>query len=151
MSRLLRFLHQAWTPPTNPTTPFTGKTIIVTGANSGLGFEAALKLLQLNASLVILAVRDIERGEAAKEEILRRVVGAGKEIGVDEGGSEIEEKVRVWECDMSDYRSVVRFVERVGALERVDCAVLNAGVFGVEFRVREGGYGWEEVLQVNVL
>jgi NAD(P)-dependent dehydrogenase (short-subunit alcohol dehydrogenase family) len=34
-------------------------------------------------------------------------------------------------------------------LQRVDGVVLNAGIFGVQYKER--GYGWEEVLQINVL
>ncbi|KAE9378535.1 putative short-chain dehydrogenases/reductase [Stipitochalara longipes BDJ] len=138
MSRLLHFLTQAWSPPANPTTSFAGKTVIITGANSGLGFEAAVKLHQLGCSCLVVGVRDLTKGEAAKKEILRRT-------GVGAGGGTIE----VWKCDMDDYESLLAFSEKVEGLERVDCVVLNAGIFGVAYKV--GRYSWEEVLQVNVL
>jgi NAD(P)-dependent dehydrogenase (short-subunit alcohol dehydrogenase family) len=138
MSRLLHFLTQAWTPPTDPTTSFAGKTIVITGANSGLGFEAALKVYQLGCSVLILGVRDLAKGEVAKKEILNRA-GKGEEEGM----------IEVWSCDMDDYEILQAFVGKIGELERVDAVVLNAGVFGVKYE--KGRYGWEEVLQVNVL
>ncbi|KAL6711118.1 oxidation resistance protein 1 [Coniothyrium glycines] len=44
-------------PPTDPIMTFTGKTVLVTVANTGLGFEAAVKYVQKGASKLILAVR----------------------------------------------------------------------------------------------
>ncbi|KAF5988825.1 retinol dehydrogenase 12 [Fusarium bulbicola] len=52
-----------------PTTSFQGQTIIVTGSNTGLGLEAARHFVRLDAELVILAVRSLEKGEAAKASI----------------------------------------------------------------------------------
>jgi hypothetical protein len=41
-------------PPNDPTyLSFRGKTVLVTGANSGMGFQAALKYAQLGASKLI--------------------------------------------------------------------------------------------------
>lgn len=52
-----------------PTRDFTNETVIVTGANAGLGLEAARHFTRLNAAKVILAVRSISKGEAAKQSI----------------------------------------------------------------------------------
>jgi NAD(P)-dependent dehydrogenase (short-subunit alcohol dehydrogenase family) len=144
MARLVHFLTQAWTPPADPTTSFTGKTIVITGANTGLGFEAALKIYALGAECVVMGVRDIAKGEAAKAEVEKRcssVEGAGQEGVV--------RRIEVWKCNMDDYSSILRFVEKVNALEKLDGVVLNAGIFGVSYKL--GNYSWEEVLQVNVL
>ena len=43
----------------------TGKTVIVTGANSGIGFEAAKHFARMNPGKLILACKSKERGEAA--------------------------------------------------------------------------------------
>ena len=48
-----------------------GKLIIVTGGNSGIGYEAALALAGRNAH-VILAVRSVDKGEEAAREIRQR-------------------------------------------------------------------------------
>ena len=50
----------------DPMYPFASQTIIVTGSNTGLGFDPTKYFIRLNASKVILAVRTVSRGEAAK-------------------------------------------------------------------------------------
>ncbi|MCJ1301241.1 hypothetical protein MMC08_004040 [Hypocenomyce scalaris] len=125
-------------PPTlaQPTTSYTAKTIIVTGSNTGLGLEAALKFVTLDAKRVILAVRSLTKGETARRQIEERT----KRTGV----------VEVWELDMASFASVQAFAARVGReCERVDVLVLNAGLI---VREKKGGKeGWEETLQVNTL
>jgi retinol dehydrogenase-12 len=49
-----------------PTKDFTGQTIISTGANTGLEFEAAKHFIRLHASEVILAVRSLEKAVSQK-------------------------------------------------------------------------------------
>ena len=48
---------QVFTTPAYPTTDCTGRTIIVTGANTGLGKEAVRHLVRLNADRVILTAQ----------------------------------------------------------------------------------------------
>jgi retinol dehydrogenase 12 len=50
-----------------------GRVVVVTGANVGLGFKAAKALYKLNPERMILACRGIEKGDAAKAEILKIV------------------------------------------------------------------------------
>jgi retinol dehydrogenase 12 len=45
------------------TADLTGKTVVVTGANIGLGFEAAKHLARMNPKKLIIAVRSQEKGE----------------------------------------------------------------------------------------
>ncbi|KAK4239292.1 hypothetical protein C8A03DRAFT_43060 [Achaetomium macrosporum] len=117
---------------------FSGKTVLITGANSGLGLAAATKFASLSVSRLILAVRNIEAGQAAREAIEADTGPGGKGV------------VEVWELDMDSYESIKAFVKRVNEeLERLDVVVLNAGVYMVDYRV--GRYGVEETLQVNTL
>ena len=57
----------------------TGKRVIVTGANSGTGKEAARRLAAAGAH-VIMAVRTMAKGEQARAEILARHPGARLEV-----------------------------------------------------------------------
>ncbi|MFD1588010.1 oxidoreductase [Halorientalis brevis] len=59
-------MSDAWTAADLP--DLTGKTVIVTGANSGLGFEAT-KQFAASGATVVVACRSTERGESAADEI----------------------------------------------------------------------------------
>jgi len=117
------------------TSDFTNQKVIVTGSNTGLGLEAARLLLRLNASKVILAVRTLSKGEAAAKSIISSCnVPASR--------------VEVWQLDMSNKESIVAFAQRAAALDRLDAAILNAGVFNFK---RNDVDGIEAHLAVNVI
>lgn len=99
-----------------PTGSFEGKTIIITGGNSGLGKEAARHYARLGASRLILAVRDLDKGHNAKREI--------------ESSTQcVASVIQVWKLDMASYASVRKFAARVcNELDRVDIFHANAGV-----------------------
>jgi NAD(P)-dependent dehydrogenase (short-subunit alcohol dehydrogenase family) len=90
-----------------------GKLIVVTGANSGTGKEAARRLAQAGAH-VVLAVRTIAKGEQAREEILAAQPGA---------------QLDVRRIDLADLASVQEFADSLIADGApVDVLVNNAGV-----------------------
>lgn len=118
----------------SPTYDYTGKTVIVTGSNVGLGKEAARHFVRLGASTVILAVRSIEKGEAA----MRDIESSTRKQGV----------VQVWQLDMSSYQSVLDFSAKASKeLNRIDVALLNAGVARSQWELAEGE---ESTITVNV-
>src|SRR5579871_5075743 len=100
------FFTAKYRPPNDVHASFVGKNIIVTGSNTGLGFEAAVKFVALGASKVILGVRSIEKGQNAEKQIEART---GK-TGVTE----------VWQVDMGDYESIKAFAKRVDTLDHLD-------------------------------
>ncbi len=112
----------------------TGKTVVVTGANSGIGLETALALARAGARTMITA-RDAERGQAALETIRR------------EAGTE---QVDLVLFDLASLESV-----RVGAAEildrtdRIDVLVNNAGLVLTDRR--ETTDGFEATFAVNHL
>jgi NADPH:quinone reductase-like Zn-dependent oxidoreductase len=59
------FQDQRTKVPPVPQVDLTGKNVVVLGANTGLGFEAAHHFARMGAGKVILACRSRERGEAA--------------------------------------------------------------------------------------
>jgi NAD(P)-dependent dehydrogenase (short-subunit alcohol dehydrogenase family) len=136
MATLFRIIKNAWfTPPKDVKESYTGRNVIITGATSGIGLEAAVKFVNLGASKVIIAARDLSKGEAVKADIEART---GKR-GV----------LEVWELDLDSYDSVIAFSERAKALDHLDIAVLNAGLRKSSFV--QSKYGWELDLQVQVL
>lgn len=111
--------QQAAIPPT-PDLDLTSQTIIVTGATGGIGFETSLQLLRHRASNLILAVRDLDKGETARTRLLedpeiRRVNASAV--------------VEVFQLDLRDFKSVVAFADQVmHNVERLDVLLLNAGI-----------------------
>ncbi|KAL8658815.1 MAG: hypothetical protein Q9202_007418 [Teloschistes flavicans] len=137
MSFLYSLLYSKLHPPLPPTSSFQHRTVLVTGANCGLGFEAALKFVSLGATSVILACRSPAKGEDAKREIEART-GCARDV------------LSVLPLDMGRYESIRAFVQRLKSEGvQLDVALLNAGVVQPEHRV--SGEGWEETLQVNVM
>ena len=63
------FVRQVLFTPPEQRQRWDGKSVIVTGANTGLGLEAARQFVSLGAEKVILAVRSLDKGERAKESI----------------------------------------------------------------------------------
>ncbi|KAK4168180.1 hypothetical protein QBC43DRAFT_309822 [Cladorrhinum sp. PSN259] len=119
-----------------PTGNFAGQTIVVTGSNVGLGKEAARHYARLGASKIILAVRSLDKGEEAKQEIVATTGIA-------------ENAVQVWHVDMGSYASVEKFAARVNSdLERVDIFHANAGLAREQFHLVEKD---EEMITVNVI
>ncbi len=102
----------------------SGRVAIVTGANSGIGFETARMLAQKGAH-VVLACRSAERGRAAVGLIVAQNPPGRVELSV---------------LDLSDLDSVAAFAERfVATHERLDLLVNNAGVMVPPFsRTKQG-------------
>lgn len=118
-----------------PSQSFAGLTIIVTGANSGIGLEAARHFVRLDATKVILAVRNLQKGNEAKESI---IASTDKEESI----------IDVWELDLASRTSVEAFAARANSLERLDIVVENAGVLTHDFSLAEGH---EQMITVNVI
>lgn len=97
----------------------SGKTYIVTGANVGLGLEACRHLVSAHAKKVIMAVRNIQAGEAARADI--------------EGSTGIKGVAEVWNLDLAKPSSVQSFADKaIESLDRIDALIENAGVAHTE-------------------
>ncbi|KIW62684.1 hypothetical protein PV04_10837 [Phialophora macrospora] len=136
--RTLLYSQFFGTPP-SPTKSFANQVVIVTGSNVGLGFEAARHFYRLNCAKLILAVRTVSKGQAAKEDIVRSV----------KHRSDGAEAIDVWPLDLCSTKSTLAFADRVQKeLPRLDAVVENAGIFNPGWIVSEG---FEQTIQVNVL
>ncbi|KAJ5390956.1 Short chain dehydrogenase atnD [Penicillium cataractarum] len=129
------FLYsQVFVRPIYPTRSFEGQTVLITGSNVGLGLEAARHVVRLGAARVILGVRNVPAGEAAKEEIEKST----RRPGVCE----------VWEVDLASHSSTLAFGDRIAQLPRLDAAILNAAVATRTYQQAEG---YERTITVNVI
>jgi NAD(P)-dependent dehydrogenase (short-subunit alcohol dehydrogenase family) len=99
-----------WTA--NDIPDLTGRIAIITGATSGIGFEAALALAGKGAETV-LAVRDVARGEACAKRNRTQHPGA---------------KLQVMALDLASLSSVQKFAEAASALPAIDILLNNAGL-----------------------
>ncbi|KAK5081415.1 hypothetical protein PMZ80_011165 [Knufia obscura] len=137
MPGVIQFLNGQFSTPPTPNVDLAGRTILVTGANSGLGLDAAKLLLRLNCSTIVLACRSIAKGERAKQEIL-----STSRLDND------KPTIVVFELDLCSFISVAAFADRCQNLPRLDAAILNAGVDLTEFSLTEG---YETTITVNVI
>jgi NAD(P)-dependent dehydrogenase (short-subunit alcohol dehydrogenase family) len=116
----------------------TDRTVVVTGANSGIGREAS-RVLAARGATVVMACRSVDRGETAAEEI-------AAEIGRD--GTSTPGKLEVRECDLADLDSVASFADDVREdYDALDCLANNAGVMAVPYG--ETAQGFETQFGVN--
>jgi NAD(P)-dependent dehydrogenase (short-subunit alcohol dehydrogenase family) len=103
----------------------SGKTIVVTGANSGLGFEASRAFAAKGASLV-MACRNPEKAEEALRKIL---------VEHPRG------KVELMPLDLASLASVRRFAEDLASrAQRLDVLCNNAGVMALPRRETADGF-----------
>lgn len=112
----------------------SGKTIIVTGGNSGLGFEAVKAFVSKNA-YVIMACRSLDRGDVAKSKIIKLFPKA---------------QITVMELDLSSLQSIYSFVARFKKnFVRLDVLLNNAGIMMVPYGMTLDGF--EKQLGTNHL
>jgi len=112
----------------------TSKTIIVTGATSGIGKEAA-RVLAKRGAHVILAVRNVKLGETVSAEILLESPTA---------------RVDVMHLDLNSLTSVREFVENFKAHKLpLNILLNNAGLIYMKFRLSQDGV--EETFAINHL
>src|SRR5438046_2264426 len=106
-----------WTPRQMP--PQQGRLAIVTGANSGIGYQTARYLSHIGAT-VILACRNAEKGEAARAKIVAEYPSALVEPRI---------------LDVADLDSVRRFAtEFLNEGKPLDLLINNAGVMAIPER-----------------
>ena len=116
-------MKENWTTEFIP--DLNGKVIIVTGGNSGLGFES-VKTFAGKGAEVILASRSKENGEKAKTEILEKVPDG---------------KIEVAQLDLADLESVRRFVKNFQQKHsQLDVLLNNAGIMTTPYFTTKDGF-----------
>lgn len=111
-----------------------GRTVVITGANSGLGFETARVFARHNAE-VVLACRDLEKARLAGDRILAEGPAAS---------------VRLLELDLASQASVRRAAAQVNHDHpKIDLLINNAGAVVSRHQLTEDGF--EKTLATNHL
>ena len=114
---------QRWTVDDVP--DLTGMTAVVTGANSGVGYETAIELARHGAD-VTLACRSASRGESALRRLKSDATGATGELA---------------QLDLGDLTSVDRFSNHFCAThDKLDLLINNAGVMATPYRTTASGF-----------
>ena len=114
---------ETWTTDDMP--DLIGKVIIVTGANSGIGYEAA-KAFARKGAQTILACRSMEKAQAAQDQIQAETPGT------------LVESMRL---DLASLESVRQFAAQFKAkFQRLDVLVNDAGIMNVPYGVTEDGF-----------
>ncbi|KAF9269310.1 NAD(P)-binding protein [Marasmius fiardii PR-910] len=121
-------------PPPVEGVSLAGQVILITGANTGLGFEAAKHFVIRGPAKVIIVCRDEGKGQMALNKIKSET-----------NFSDIE----LWTVDLGSFTSILATKEKVDRLERLDILVGNAALATLHYGVTEDG--WEDTLQVNFL
>ena len=101
----------------------SGRTAVVTGANSGLGLVTTLELARAGAT-VLMACRNLEKGAAAADQIRESVPNA---------------RVEVVELDLSSLDSVRQFADALD-VDELDLLVNNAGIMWVPQQRSDDGF-----------
>jgi NAD(P)-dependent dehydrogenase (short-subunit alcohol dehydrogenase family) len=121
-----------WTAEDMPS--LTDRTVVVTGANSGLGLESS-KAFARKGATVVMACRSVERGESAAMEIREAVPDATLDVR---------------ECDLADLANVEAFADGLrDDYDAVDILCNNAGVMAIPRS--ETADGFETQFGVNHL
>jgi len=103
----------------------SGKVIIVTGGNSGLGYES-VKAFAMKGADMVLASRSMEKGEEARAEILKDVPDG---------------KIEVMQLDLGDLESVKNFASefKLGH-KKLDVLLNNAGIMMTPYFTTKDGF-----------
>jgi NAD(P)-dependent dehydrogenase (short-subunit alcohol dehydrogenase family) len=113
----------------------TGKTVVVTGGNSGIGYETAAALGAAGARVLVTA-RDADRGRAALSSLTQRLDGSGQ--------------LQLVVFDLADLSSVRRGAAEILELApHLDVLINNAGL--VLSERRETVDGFEATFAINHL
>lgn len=95
-----------------------GRVVVITGATSGLGKEAA-RVLSNKGAKIIMAVRNVTKGESVADEIYKMYKGAD---------------IKVKELDLANLKSVRLFAEEMNReYKQIDTLINNAGIMMCPF------------------
>lgn len=122
--------------PPLPSVDLTGKRVLITGANIGVGFALAKQVVASLNGGVIMAVRSLEKGNTAKDTLLKEFPTAD---------------IQVLHLDLESFDSVKEFATQVmqdPERHKIQTVVLNAAINAQKWRTSPTGY--ERSIQVRI-
>ncbi|RMJ11801.1 hypothetical protein CDV36_008536 [Fusarium kuroshium] len=128
-------------PPLPSGIDLSGKTAIVTGATAGIGLEICRQLLSHVLSTLIMAVRNVSKGEATRQTLLSGPVvkSAGQKV-----------TIKVMELNTENYSSVKSFASAfTSSFQDLHLVMANAGIGTLHKELATSGH--EKNMQVNYL
>ncbi|KAI2470174.1 NAD(P)-binding protein [Annulohypoxylon bovei var. microspora] len=137
-THIIGFFYRQWLMHQKPFpegTNLSGQTAVVTGSNSGLGFEASRQLFQLGLTHLVMAVRSQDLGDTAAAKLRREFPNS---------------TISVWLIEMGSYESITEFAQKCDTLPRIDIVLLNAGLRTDSFQAHETT-NHEITFQINYL
>lgn len=112
----------------------TGRIAVITGANTGLGYETASALAEHGAH-VVLAVRNLDKGKDAAARITANSPGAD---------------VALQELDLTSLESVRAAADQLRSdYDHIDLLINNAGVMYTPKSTTKDGFGWGRAASVR--
>jgi NAD(P)-dependent dehydrogenase (short-subunit alcohol dehydrogenase family) len=103
----------------------SGKVAIVTGANSGIGYETTLGLVKKGME-VIMACRNLQHAEEARLKLLK---------------AHPEAQIKAWKIDLSSLKEVEKFANQFQQHHHtLDLLINNAGIMMSPYQVTEDGF-----------
>ncbi|GKT58046.1 WW domain-containing oxidoreductase [Colletotrichum tofieldiae] len=123
-----------------PTASFQGKTVLLVGATGAILSDAARIITKLDVSTLILAVRNVAKGEALADELRQKC----------ESGESPRPTIQVLEVDLLSFDSVQSFAAIINQVQtRIDAVVMGSAIMNDETRMTADG--WEETLLILLL
>nr|XP_002124144.1 retinol dehydrogenase 14-like [Ciona intestinalis] len=124
LSKMVKSARGSWV---RSDVKMTGKTVVITGANTGIGLETAIDLVKREAR-VILGCRNMEKAEEAKQRIFKEAGGK-------------DDTVVIKQLDLSSLASVRAFAKDINDNEsKIDVLLNNAGIMLVPKGKTEDGF-----------
>ncbi|KIK33978.1 hypothetical protein CY34DRAFT_98729 [Suillus luteus UH-Slu-Lm8-n1] len=129
------YLREQWTELPIPTADISNQSLVVVGANVGLGNEAAAQLAQLKPKSLLITSRDEVKCERSKADMESRSGMTG---------------IESWPLELCSFDSVSSFVDKFEAKGcTANVLIANAGISTLKYKKTPDGY--EATLQVNYL